>query len=74
MLIIYIYKANIPLNILKLPTILASLKLEERYKVKAIYTLLEAKTTTATTTRAAAQITYKKGRESTEEHRNIYYS
>lgn len=54
--IMNICEANIPLNILKLPTLPASLKLDERYKVEAFRIYDKAKTEAASAVREANRI------------------
>jgi predicted DsbA family dithiol-disulfide isomerase len=59
-------EADIPLNILKLPTMPASLKPEERRKVEIARAQAESRSAALTAARAATRISRDKGKHSTE--------
>lgn len=59
-------EADIPLNILKLPTLPATLKPEERRRVESIRSRAEAKTAAVSTAKAATKAARENGRDSAE--------
>jgi carbamoylphosphate synthase small subunit len=61
-----IREADILLNVLKLPTLPASLKLEEREKIEVIRAYIDVKSIANLATRAATKVTREKGTGSTE--------